>query len=84
MSVAPQPNVDLKGRTEPGARLKVNGQKVPVAKDGSFTLAVTLKEGVNLFTVEAADPAGNTAYGKRVLTYKGGKRATAVPAAQSR
>jgi hypothetical protein len=83
MSVVPQPNVDLKGRTEPGARLKVNGQKVAVAKDGSFTLAVALKEGVNLFTVEATDPAGNTAYGKRVLTYKGGKRA-AWPASQGR
>ena len=74
MSVSPTPSVQLKGKTEAGARAKVNGQKVAVGPDGTFTAPVALKEGVNLVTIEVVDPAGNLAYGKRLLTYKGSKR----------
>jgi hypothetical protein len=77
MFVAPAPSVVLKGRTERDARVKVNGQKVAVGADGTFTFPLTLKEGVNLVTIEAIDPAGNSEYGKRLITYKGSKRATA-------
>lgn len=77
MFVSPSPSVDLKGRTERQARVKVNGQKVTVGPDGSFVFRLVLKEGVNLVTVEAIDPAGNSEYGKRLITYKGSKRATA-------
>jgi hypothetical protein len=77
MFVAPQPSVELKGRTERDARVKVNGQKATVAADGSFTFPLALKEGVNLVTIEAIDTAGNSEYGKRLITYKGSKRATA-------
>jgi Glucodextranase, domain B len=74
MFVSPAPSVEVRGRTEGGARVRINGQPVRVAGDGSFTQAVTLKEGVNLVTIEAADAAGNTEYGKRIITYKGSKR----------
>ena len=77
MFVAPAPNVELRGRTERDARVKVNGQRATVAADGSFTFPLALKEGVNLVTVEAIDTAGNSEYGKRLITYKGAKRATA-------
>ena len=77
MFVSPSPSVDLKGRTERQARVKVNGQKVKVGPDGSFVCPLVLKEGVNLVTVEAIDPAGNSEYGKRLITYKGSKRANA-------
>jgi glucodextranase-like protein len=77
MFVAPAPSVELKGRTERDARVKVNGQKVTVGSDGTFTFPLTLKEGVNLVTIEAIDTAGNSEYGKRLITYKGSKRATA-------
>jgi hypothetical protein len=77
MYVSPTPQVELKGETERGARVKVNGARVAVAGDGTFTASLTLKEGVNLITVEAVDPAGNTEYGKRLITYKGAKRSTA-------
>src|SRR2546422_759278 len=56
---------------------KVNGQKAAVAADGSFSFPLALKEGVNLVTIEAIDSAGNSEYGKRLITYKGSKRATA-------
>ncbi len=77
MFVSPSPQVDLKGRTEREARVKVNGQKVKVGADGSFVFPLALREGVNLVTVEAIDPAGNSEYGKRLITYKGSKRANA-------
>ncbi|HEV8701117.1 MAG TPA: hypothetical protein VGV60_07585 [Candidatus Polarisedimenticolia bacterium] len=78
MFVSPTPSVELKGRTEREARVRVNGQKVKVAADGTFVFPLVLKEGVNLVTVEAMDPAGNSEYGKRLITYKGSKRATAA------
>src|SRR6267142_2448468 len=68
MFVAPAPSVELKGKTERDARVKVNGQKVTVGPDGTFTFPLTLKEGVNLFTIEAIDTAGNSEYGKRLIT----------------
>ncbi len=77
MFVAPAPSVVLKGKTERDARVKVNGQKVTVGPDGTFTFPLALKEGVNLVTIEAIDTAGNSEYGKRLITYKGSKRATA-------
>ena len=77
MFVSPTPGVELKGKTERDARVKVNGQKAAVGPDGSFVFSLTLKEGVNLVTVEAIDAAGNSEYGKRLITYKGSKRATA-------
>ena len=77
MFVSPSPGVELKGRTERDARVRVNGQKAAVGPDGSFSFPLTLKEGVNLVTVEAIDAAGNSEYGKRLITYKGSKRATA-------
>ncbi len=38
--------------------LKVNGQPVPVATDGSFSTPATLAEGANPFTVTASDELG--------------------------
>ena len=77
MYVSPVTNVELRGKTERGAKVKVNGQKVSVARDGTFVHSVVLKEGVNLITVEASDAVGNRSYGKRLLTYKGRKRSGA-------
>jgi hypothetical protein len=78
MFVSPSPQVEVKGRTDSDARVKVNGQRVEVASDGTFATRLPLKEGVNLVTVEAVDPAGNAEYGKRLITYKGSKRPTAA------
>ena len=74
MFVSPNAQVELKGRTEQAARVKVNGLKAPVGPDGHFSVSLTLKEGVNLVTIEAVDAAGNSEYGKRIITYKGAKR----------
>ncbi len=48
------------GRSEPGARIEVNGELVKPNFDGSFNKPVQLtKEGVNIITVRAVDAWGN-------------------------
>jgi hypothetical protein len=48
------------GRSEPGARVEINGEQVKTAADGSFTKTVQLgKEGWSFIEVRARDAAGN-------------------------
>jgi hypothetical protein len=48
------------GRTEPGARVEINGEQVNTAADGSFTKTVQLgKEGWSFIEIRARDAAGN-------------------------
>jgi len=52
--------VIINGRTEPGAVLTVEGQKIDVYDDGAFTAVLRVKkEGLNEITIVAQDPAGN-------------------------
>jgi hypothetical protein len=74
MFIAPVPSVDLVGKTDRGARVRVNGEPVTVRSDGTFKHTVSLTEGVKLITVEALDSAGNVKYGKRLIHYRGPSR----------
>jgi hypothetical protein len=48
------------GRTEPGARVEVNGEPVELASDGTFNKAVQVtQEGWSFIEVRARDSAGN-------------------------
>lgn len=48
------------GRTEPGARVEINGEQVKTGVDGSFTKTVQLgKEGWSFIEIKARDAAGN-------------------------
>jgi cbb3-type cytochrome oxidase subunit 3 len=50
----------VNGRTEPGARVEVNGEQVTLGADGSFTKAVQLnKEGWNIIEIRARNAGGN-------------------------
>ncbi len=49
----------IKGKTEVGAKVAINGKEVPIKEDGTFTLEVELKEGENKFEIIATDPNGN-------------------------
>jgi hypothetical protein len=51
--------IDIKGKTEPGVKVLVNGQMAKVEADGSFSAKVTLVEGANTISIEAIDGAGN-------------------------
>lgn len=54
--------VILNGRTEPGALLWVDNEKIEVYENGTFYAVVRLrKEGENTITLLAQDAAGNTA-----------------------
>lgn len=52
-------SIEVKGKTEPGVKVMVNGQMAKVEADGSFTAKIALVEGANLISVEAIDGAGN-------------------------
>ena len=53
-----EPRFLLKGRTEPGARLTLNGREI-VNRNGRFEKALELAAGDNVIELVAADPAGN-------------------------
>lgn len=61
------PELAVAGITEPGASLRINGQDVAVAADGSFQSQVRLVAGANDLMIEAADQAGNTVTLKSVI-----------------
>lgn len=48
-----QKTVTIKGKTSPGAKVTVGQQSAQVSSDGSFSVKVTLQEGVNNLTVRA-------------------------------
>jgi hypothetical protein len=55
------PLVIINGKTEPGAVISVDRQKVDVYEDGSFTAVVRLeKEGLNRLQIQVQDAAGNS------------------------
>lgn len=56
-----QSSVEVRGRTDAGTIVKVNGQRTPVDRDGCFTATVELmQEGANPIVVVATDAAGNS------------------------
>ena len=57
----------LSGRSEPGARVFVDGIEVASGDAGNFQHHLLLKPGVNLIRVEALDSTGNASYASRVV-----------------
>ena len=51
--------IEVRGETEPGAALSVNGHPVAVTAAGRFTGPITASEGDNSVEVVATDAAGN-------------------------
>jgi hypothetical protein len=52
----------VNGRTEPGARVRINGEAVTVAANGTFTKTVLLGgEGWSFIELDSTDPSGNVA-----------------------
>jgi flagellar hook assembly protein FlgD len=61
--------LQLNGRTDVGATLRVNGQVVPVSALGDFQVTLNLFQGDNLIQAEARDQAGNVSTLNRRLRY---------------
>ncbi|MDX1382140.1 MAG: hypothetical protein R3190_00785 [Thermoanaerobaculia bacterium] len=52
--------VILSGKTEPGVKLEIEGQRTPVDADGTFTMSVTPRdEGEVTLLISAVDASGN-------------------------
>ena len=54
------PSVTVAGWTEPSVNLLVNGLRVGVAPEGSFSFPLALSEGTNTITATATDASGNS------------------------
>ncbi|MFD2111708.1 FecR domain-containing protein [Thiorhodococcus fuscus] len=59
--------IAVRGRTEPDARLWLDGESIAVEADGRFSLERPLSEGPNRLVFEARDAAGNLGRLERVL-----------------
>ncbi len=64
-----QNEVQVIGKTEPGAIVTIGGQLVNVSSLGEFQTTVNLQNGQNLLQVVAQDQAGNLTQTQRRLTY---------------
>ena len=65
-----QSAVTLRGKTEPGARIYVEGKPVAVDSEGTFQYRLHIKPGASLIVIEAVDSAGNVAYATNVVNGK--------------
>ncbi|MBK6980677.1 MAG: hypothetical protein IPH30_03490 [Betaproteobacteria bacterium] len=63
-----QPNIAIAGRLNEPASLVVGSTAVPVSADGSFAAERSLTEGLNAFTLQATDLAGNAATASIAVT----------------
>ena len=57
----------LRGTTEPGAEVFVNGKNVIPAADGTFSYQGTLKQGINVIVVKAVVAVYNEAYRSQIV-----------------
>jgi len=60
----------IKGKTEPGATLIINGKEVPVKEDGSFSIEIVLIMGENKIEIIARDASGNETKIEKIVTLK--------------
>ena len=58
----------IRGRAEPGTRIRIAGRETIVPTQGSFQLQTSAPTGVQEITVEAADPRGNSTQYRLSLT----------------
>jgi len=54
-----QKQLEVAGKTDPGARVQVDGHWVPVGRDGSYRAKVALPDGSHELRVRAADVGGH-------------------------
>ncbi len=62
--------VTLRGKTEPGAKIYIEGTPVAVDGEGTFQHRLYIKPGASLIVIEAVDSAGNVAYATNLVNGK--------------
>lgn len=60
----------LKGSTDPGSRLMIDGVAVPTNDRGEFEQTIRLEPGLNVVVVESFDRIGNVTYRSEMITSK--------------
>lgn len=65
-----QPEIQVTGKTEPGATVHIGGQAIAVSSLGEFQTSLNLATGANLLEVTAQDQAGNVTRLKRQLRFE--------------
>ena len=68
--VVHQSAITLRGKTEPGAKIYVEGTPVTVDSEGTFNHRLYIKPGASLIVIEAVDSAGNVAYATNLVNGK--------------
>ncbi len=66
VSITNNTTLQVTGITNPGNEVKVNNEAATVAQNGSFSVRVTLEEGLNTIIATATTPTGKTV--RRMLT----------------
>ena len=66
----PSPSVVLRGRTDPGTTVFVEGTAVLVDSEGRFEHDTELDRGMNVIVVEAIDAVGNVTYQSQMINRK--------------
>jgi len=61
--------ITIKGQTDPGGTVTVNGQTVIADQAGIFTVNIDLEEGVNHIKIDAANKKGKVTTKTRVIKY---------------
>jgi hypothetical protein len=69
----------VKGKTEKGASIKINGQTVLLAQDGSFEKEIALERGVNVLQIEGAKRYSHLATIYRRVVFDNGKAIGLIP-----
>jgi outer membrane protein assembly factor BamB len=59
----------FKGKTEPGVRLKIGSEEVPIEEDGTFTVTYTMERDEELLRIRSIDAADNITQVKIQLVY---------------
>jgi hypothetical protein len=57
----------VRGQVEPGCRVVIGEQTIPVLADGRFEHELRLEPGYNFLVVQAIDATGNTAFSNRTI-----------------
>lgn len=77
--LTPEATVIVKGKTDKGASIKINGQIVLLAQDGSFEKEIALERGVNVLQIEGAKRYSHLATIYRRIIFDNGKSIGLTP-----
>lgn len=72
-TLTPDATVMVKGKTDKGASIKINGQTVLLSQDGSFEKEIALERGVNVLQIDGAKRYSHTATLYRRIIFDNGK-----------